>query len=85
MVKPSSAVSPSTVEQITGAVDAALKEWSSVREVADWFGVDVATVYWWNSTGRGPRRHRIGRELRYRRRDIEEWLRTRSVEPAQSA
>lgn len=68
---PSSAVIPST-----------LPEWSTTREFADWLGIEVAAVYWLNATGTGPRRHRIGKELRFRRRDIEEWLATRCVEPA---
>ena len=76
-----SAVTPSTAEQVTGAVDTAVKEWLSTQEFADWIGVSIDTVYWWNKTGTGPKRHRLGKELRFRRCDIEEWLRTRCVEP----
>jgi len=75
----SRSVTPSTAEQVQGAVDAALKEWFSTQEFADWLGVSIDTVYWWNKTGTGPKRHRCGKELRFRRCDIEEWLRTRVV------
>lgn len=50
--------------------------WSPER-FARWMGVTVRTVYWWNARDTGPRRITAGRHVRYRRRDIESWLRGR--------
>ena len=37
-------------------------------------GVPVATVYAWRSRGQGPRGLKIGRHVRYRLSDVEEWV-----------
>ena len=49
-------------------------EWMTAAELARWLKMDVKALYWLNYTGKGPRRHRVGRELRYRMRDVERWL-----------
>lgn len=49
-------------------------EWQGTQELADELGVPVRTVYAWRTQGKGPRAHRIGKHLRYRRRDVEAWL-----------
>ena len=36
-----------------------------VREVAEFLGVPVATLYQWRHQGYGPRGRRVGRYLRY--------------------
>lgn len=67
----------------TGAGQAAgLPEWSTFEELADWFGVDLATLRWMRQTGQGPRAHRVGKALRVRRADVESWLATRVDPPA---
>ncbi len=43
-------------------------------EVAQYMKVPLATLYAWRYKGEGPSAHRIGRHLRYRRRDVEEWF-----------
>jgi excisionase family DNA binding protein len=43
-------------------------------EVAQYMKVPLATLYAWRYKGEGPLAHRIGRHLRYRRRDVEEWF-----------
>ncbi len=55
----------------TVAVPAALL---SAEDLAQYFGVPLATVYAWNSRGTGPRRVRVGRHVRYRTSDVERWL-----------
>jgi hypothetical protein len=42
-------------------------------------GIDVPALHWLNTTGQGPRRHRIGKQNCYRRGEVEEWLATRVV------
>ena len=43
-------------------------------EVAQYMKVPLATLYAWRYKGDGPPAHRIGRHLRYRRRDVEAWI-----------
>ena len=43
-------------------------------ELAEHYQIPVATLYAWRYKGEGPLAHRIGRHLRYRRRDVEEWF-----------
>lgn len=49
----------------------------STQELADWLGVKLKAIYWLNYTGDGPKGHKIGRGLRYRRSEVERWLRGR--------
>lgn len=51
-----------------------MSEWQSVEELADELGVPVRSVYAWRSRNLGPRAHKIGRHVRYRRADVEAWL-----------
>jgi excisionase family DNA binding protein len=44
-------------------------------------GIPLPTIYGWRSKGIGPRGYRIGRHVRYRRSDVDEWLRTRQDQP----
>jgi len=37
----------------------------------------VTALYWLRSTGQGPRGHRVGKETKFRARDVEQWLATR--------
>jgi excisionase family DNA binding protein len=55
------------------------REWLSVSELAEELGVPRASVYGWNSDGTGPPRVKVGRHVRYRRRDVELWLADHAV------
>jgi excisionase family DNA binding protein len=46
----------------------------TVRELADELRVPVATVYRWNSEGTGPPVYRVGRHARFKRAEVERWL-----------
>jgi len=46
----------------------------SIDDVAQMLGIPVRTLYWWRTTGKGPRGIRVGRWVRYRRADVEAWL-----------
>jgi excisionase family DNA binding protein len=50
----------------------------TIDEVAAFLDVPVATVRTWRANKTGPRGCRIGRHVRYRREDIDEWLELRS-------
>lgn len=51
---------------------------ATTEEVSDYLGVPVQTLYTWRSRGRGPRASKVGRHLRYRWTDIENWLNQRA-------
>ncbi len=57
----------------------------SPQEVAEYYGVPLATVYKWNSVGTGPRYIRVGRHVRYRQSDIDAWLDSHAVDPRPAA
>jgi excisionase family DNA binding protein len=46
----------------------------TVQELADYLGVPVATIYAWRYRGDGPSGFRVGRHLRYRWSDVEDWI-----------
>ena len=56
-----------------------LPELLTVGQLAEFLGVPAATVYRWNYLGTGPQRLAIGRHVRYRLGDVEEWLRAQQV------
>jgi len=47
----------------------------STSELATFLGVPVATIYAWRQKGYGPKGIRIGRHVRYRKEDVDTWLR----------
>jgi excisionase family DNA binding protein len=51
----------------------------SVRELAAYLSVPPSTVYLWRSEGRGPKGFRVGKQVRYRAVDVEEWLREQAA------
>jgi len=46
----------------------------TLRDLAAELDVPISTIYNWRIRGRGPRGIMVGRSLRFRRRDVEEWL-----------
>jgi len=63
-------------EEAVATVKAA--EWISPEQLAAELNIPVKTLYQWRYRGTGPRAHRIGKHVRYRRRDIEAWLATQA-------
>jgi predicted DNA-binding transcriptional regulator AlpA len=53
-------------------------EWISPSQLAAELDIPIKTLYQWRYRGTGPRAHRIGKHVRYRRRDIEAWLATQA-------
>lgn len=49
----------------------------SPRELAEYVGVPLSTVYQWNYARSGPPPIRVGKHIRFRECDIETWLRDR--------
>jgi len=61
------------------------REWLSIEDFARELGVLIATVYAWRHKGTGPRGIKVGRHVRYRRRDVERWLESRADQLSASA
>ena len=51
------------------------------QDLADYLDVPLNTLYQWRHRGRGPVAFRVGKHIRYRRRDVEAWI-TDRIEPA---
>ena len=49
------------------------KLWS-IRDLAEFLGIPVNTLYQWRSKGYGPQGRRIGKYVRYRPEDVETWV-----------
>ncbi|NSC22241.1 helix-turn-helix domain-containing protein [Streptomyces albus subsp. chlorinus] len=47
---------------------------ASPKEVADYLGVPVPTLYQWKYRGIGPQVHKVGKHLRYRWVEVDAWL-----------
>ena len=55
-------------------------EWCSTAQLCAWLGIEPRTMYHYRSKGIAPVGHRIAKETRFRRRDVESWLRSRQVD-----
>jgi excisionase family DNA binding protein len=51
-----------------------LDELLSPQDLADYLDVPLNTVYRWRHRGGGPAAFRVGKHIRYRRNDVEEWI-----------
>ncbi len=54
-------------------------------EVAAYLGVPVQTLYVWRTKGAGPRAVRVGKHLRWRWSDVDEWLDQQADQPIGAA
>jgi excisionase family DNA binding protein len=44
------------------------------EQVAKWLNIKARTLRNWRDTGSGPVSIRLGRQVRYRRSDVSQWL-----------
>jgi excisionase family DNA binding protein len=51
------------------------------QEVAEYFGVPLATLYQWRSRGVAPRGIRVGRHIRFRESDLDAFVAARLDQP----
>ena len=49
----------------------------TAQDLAAYLEVPLTTLYAWRYRGEGPAGFRIGKHLRYRRSDVEQWIRER--------
>lgn len=55
-----------------------IDELLTLHEVAELLRVPDATLRYWRYLGTGPRSFRVGRGVRYWRREVHTWLRSQS-------
>ena len=58
------------------------QQWLSSEQLAELFGVPLATVRKWRAEGTGPKGVRFGRHVRYSSAAIDEWVERRTRESA---
>lgn len=46
----------------------------SAQDLADYLGIPMATLYRWRHLSQGPPGFRVGRHIRYRWREVEDWV-----------
>jgi excisionase family DNA binding protein len=46
----------------------------STQELAAYLDLPVATLYAWRYRGQGPSGFRVGRHIRYRQTDVDQWI-----------
>lgn len=51
-------------------------------EVSEYLRVPITTLHQWRYRKAGPPAHRVGRHLRYRWADVEQWVSSQGAEPA---
>jgi hypothetical protein len=56
-------------------------EWLEPPELAKEIHVPAATLNQWRYRGVGPAYAKVGRHIRYRRRDVDRWLAGQTVHP----
>jgi len=46
----------------------------SIDQLAAYTGIPKNTLYYWRAQGSGPRGMKLGKYVRYRRADVQDWL-----------
>lgn len=49
------------------------------KELADFLGIPVQTIYQWRTKGYGPTGLRVGKYVRYRPGDVQAWVDRQAV------
>ena len=50
------------------------ERWINIEEVAEYIGVSPVTVRYWLRSGKNLPGKRVGRQWRFRIKDIDEWI-----------
>lgn len=66
-------------EPVTNGTTPTRRPLATAQEIADYCGVPLTTVYRWSSRGGGPKLIKVGRHLRARWDDLEQWLDTQTI------
>lgn len=60
------------------------KEWIGMKEFAEMLGLSVKYAQQFVRERKGPKFYRFGREIRFRRSDVEAWIESCAVNPSGS-
>ncbi|MFR9054287.1 MAG: helix-turn-helix domain-containing protein [Acidaminococcus intestini] len=52
------------------------ERWMNIDEVAEYIGVSPVTVRYWLRSGKNLPGKRVGRQWRFRIKDIDEWIKS---------
>lgn len=52
-------------------------DWMTTQQAADYLGTRPKTLEYWRHTGHSPKYAKLGRQVRYRRDWLDEWLEAR--------
>lgn len=55
-----------------------LQEFLTLKEFCDWFDIHPTTLHRWINEGLAPERVLVGRKAKFRRTDVQKWLRLRT-------
>jgi predicted DNA-binding transcriptional regulator AlpA len=65
---------------VSATVTSALESvFISTAQLSAWIGVSSITLNQWRARGQGPAFVRMGRTIRYDRRDVEAWLASQKI------
>lgn len=45
-----------------------------IEELAEWLGLPKKTIEWLNYKGTGPKRYKIGKRVKYKPSEVQEWI-----------
>jgi excisionase family DNA binding protein len=62
-----------------------MDKWMTTTELSEYIDMPIATIYAKNSRGEMPPRYRVGKSLRYRLSEVDQWVTSRLVESGQAA
>ncbi len=62
-----------------------MPEWFSPKTLAAFFRVPVPSVYAWRHKGTGPQGIKVGRHVRYRRAEVERWLKEQEAKESRGS
>jgi predicted DNA-binding transcriptional regulator AlpA len=54
-------------------------EWTDTDGLCGWIGITPRQLYHLRAKREGPLAHRVGKQLRFRRADVESWLKSRQA------
>ncbi len=49
-------------------------EFLDIRQLSEWLGIAMPTIYTWRHRGEGPPAYKLNNRVRFRRSDVELWL-----------
>jgi excisionase family DNA binding protein len=65
--------------------DTAVKEFLTPADLAALLDLSLGTIYVMNCEGTAPPRYKVGRQVLYRRAEVDQWLEGRRVQSSRSA